>query len=151
MVNVLRRLGATAVVVAAVTAGLAAPAESAPRWEIDRIYYDPPGADNRTNAHLNLERVEIVNRTSQIADLRGYTLRDVAGHVYRFATTTRVAPGGKVTVHTGRGTNTSGHKYWGMGNYVWNNPGDTAYLRNAPGTLIDSCRWTTIGTGTSNC
>ena len=25
--------------------------------------------------------------------------------------------------------------------YIWNNNGDKAYLRNASGTLIDSCAW----------
>lgn len=29
--------------------------------------------------------------------------------------------------------------YWGSGNYIWNNTGDTATLRNASGKTVDTC------------
>jgi hypothetical protein len=32
--------------------------------------------------------------------------------------------------------------YWGSGNYIWNNTGDTATLRNASGKTLDTCSWT---------
>lgn len=40
-----------------------------------------------------------------------------------------------------RRTNTSTHRYWGASGPIWNNGGDTAYLRNAAGTLMDSCTY----------
>lgn len=151
MRHTVRSIGAAFVIAAGVVAATATPAASAPSWEIDRVVYNPPGTDTRTNSHLNLETVKIVNRTTATRDLRGYTLRDAQNHVYTFRTTTRVAPGASLYVHTGKGTNNTAHRYWGMGNYVWNNTGDTATLRNAPGTRIDYCRWTTAGSGVSNC
>jgi hypothetical protein len=48
-------------------------------------------------------------------------------------------------VLTGKGTNgkpSSTYRYWGSSGYVWNNSGDTAYLRDATNKSIDSCRWT---------
>jgi hypothetical protein len=39
-------------------------------------------------------------------------------------------------------------QYWGRAAYVWNNTGDTAYVRNPSGTLIDSCSWGSSGSYT---
>jgi hypothetical protein len=50
-----------------------------------------------------------------------------------------------VQVHTGKGTNTSAHRYWGRSWYVWNNTGDTAYLRYPAGTTADTCSWGKTG------
>jgi hypothetical protein len=54
-------------------------------------------------------------------------------------------------VHTGKGTNTTSHKYWGRSWYVWNNTGDKATLRRADGTWIHSCSWTSGGLGYKYC
>ena len=62
----------------------------------------------------------------------------------------RLASGASVYLHTGRGTNTSTHRYWGSGACIWNNTGDTAYVRNSAGTLIGSCSWGSSGSYT-NC
>ncbi|HET6529553.1 MAG TPA: lamin tail domain-containing protein [Actinoplanes sp.] len=48
--------------------------------------------------------------------------------------------GKRVYLHTGKGTDAQ-HRYQGSGNYIWNNTGDTAYLRNAAGKTIDTCTW----------
>ncbi|MFE9691992.1 hypothetical protein [Micromonospora sp. NPDC005806] len=32
--------------------------------------------------------------------------------------------------------------------YIWNNTGDTAYLRNSAGTSIDTCSWGSSGSYT---
>jgi hypothetical protein len=44
--------------------------------------------------------------------LTGWTVRDLANHVYTF-TSFKLAPGQSVTLHTGKGTNTSSYLYWG--------------------------------------
>ena len=51
-----------------------------------------------------------------------------------------------VTVHTGKGTASSTHRYYNKTWYVWNNSGDTAYLKNASGTTVDTCAWSGGGT-----
>jgi hypothetical protein len=48
---------------------------------------------------------------------------------------------GRLWLHTGKGTNTTTNRYWGSGNYIWNNNGDAAYLRNASGKAVDNCSW----------
>lgn len=45
----------------------------------------------------------------------------------------------------GRGTNDSNERFWGQSWYIWNNTGDTAYLRTPGGTLYDSCSWGSTG------
>lgn len=93
-------------------------------------------SQRRIRRHLQLELQRVV-------PTYGYTLRDRSGHLYKFPTFT-LRPRASVTVHTGRGTNTGTNLYWGSGSFIWNNTGDTAYLRNTVGTLKDSCSWGTV-------
>jgi hypothetical protein len=120
---------------------LAAPqAEASSAIQFGKIVYNSPGTDTRTNTSLNAEYVLIRNTGSTTRCLTGWTVRDAAAHVYTFST---FCLGGykSVTLHTGHGTNTSTNRYWGSGNYIWNNTGDKAYLRNAAGTQADYCAW----------
>lgn len=125
------------------------PAAAAPAIQIRRVTYNSPGTDNWSNTSLNAEWISLINRSSTAKRLTGWTIRDKAGHVYRFPTYT--LPAGKyMAVHTGRGTNNALHLYWRSGNYIWNNTGDKAYVRNANGTLVDTCSWGRTGSYT-NC
>ena len=73
------------------------------------------------------------------ARLKGWTLWDASGHVFRFPQFP-LRPNTTVTVHTGDGLRTRHDLYWGMENYVWNNTGDRAVLSNRDDRLIDRCR-----------
>jgi hypothetical protein len=119
-------------------------AQAASTVQIYRVYYNSPGTDNRSNASLNGEWVQIINRASSSRSLTGWKLRDRTGYTYTFGTF-RLSARKTVYVHTGKGTNTATNRYWGRTSYVWNNTGDTAYLRNSSGTLIDSCSWGSSG------
>ena len=44
-------------------------------------------------------------------------------------------------IHTGHGSNTRKNVYWGSGNYIWNNDGDTATLKRPGGTVADRCHY----------
>ena len=116
-----------------------------------RIYYDSPGSDNRSNSSLNAEWFRLTNSTKKGIQLKGFTVRDTSNHVYTFGTYA-LAPGNSVVVHTGKGTNGkpgAWERYWGSGNYIWNNTGDTATLRTPAGKIINSCKF---GKGTvTNC
>jgi lamin tail-like protein len=112
--------------------------------QIYKIYFNSPGTDTRSNTSLNAEYVVIKNKGTSNRSLTSWTLRDAAGHVYKFGSFTLRA-GYSVTVHTGKGTNTSTHRYWGSANYIWNNTGDTAYLKNSSGTTQDYCRYSGSG------
>lgn len=134
-------------VAAAALVGLAvaaAPAEAAtPSVTFNRIYVNSPGSDTRTNSSLNKEWVRLKNNTSKSIQLKGWTVRDKSGHVYTFGS---FSLGSKKTVyvHTGKGTNTKANRYWGSGNYIWNNTGDTATLKNSHKSTVDSCKWKTV-------
>jgi hypothetical protein len=115
-------------------------AQAAGSIHLYKIYYDSPGSDTRSNSSLNAEYVQIKNSTSRAVQLKGYTLRDKTGYTYTFPSY-RVSAGKTVKVHTGRGSQSAGHVYWGRGAYVWNNDKDTATLRTPSGAFRDSCSY----------
>jgi hypothetical protein len=115
-------------------------AEAASAVQIYRVYYDSPGSDTGSNSSLNAEWVQLKNRGSKARQLKGWKIKDKTGYTYTFGSFTLKA-GKTVTVRTGKGTNTSATRYWGRSWYVWNNSGDTAYLRTPSGTAADSCSW----------
>ena len=138
-----KRAAAVAVISAlfmSILTSLASPAQAASYMQIDVIYYNPPGTDTGTNSHLNQEFIRIKNTDSINHTLTGWTVRDAANHIYKFPTTTIKAKS-TVTLRTGKGTNGISTRYWQKSWYVWNNTGDTAYLRGPSGTLHDSCSY----------
>src|SRR5262245_31951573 len=146
-----------ALIITALTAALIVPLMASPSAQaatyplhFTKIYYNSPGSDDRSNSSLNAEYVTIKNSSTVKRSLTGYTIKDAAGHTYKFGTFS-LGAGKSVRVHTGKGTNTSTDRYWGSGAYIWNNTGDKAYLRNASSTLRDTCSWGSGGPGYINC
>ena len=137
---------AAAAVAFAGSLALGAPASAAtPSLRFHGAQYDSPGKDTRSNASLNAEYVRLTNKTRKTVNLKGWTIRDVAGTVYTVRTDQKLAAGATAYVHSGKGTNgrpDAKHRYWNRTNYVWNNSGDTAYLRSPSGKSIDTCKWT---------
>lgn len=120
-----------------------ASAATVPVVYIHEIQYSPAGPDIPvTTAKLNGEWVQLTNTTARSVTMTNWTLRDKAGHVYRFP---RFVLGAhkSVYVHTGSGTNSAINLYWGHKppssfSYVWNNSGtETARLENAAGRTVD--------------
>ncbi|HVX44902.1 MAG TPA: lamin tail domain-containing protein [Mycobacteriales bacterium] len=128
----------------------ATPANAAYAMKFGKIQYDSPGSDNRSNSSLNAEWVRLWNTTGRSVNLTGWRLNDKAGHTYTFSRFT-LGPNRSVRIHTGRGANTASDRYWGSGNYIWNNDGDTAALRDAAGHVIDRCSWSGREGGSKNC
>ncbi|WP_305785112.1 lamin tail domain-containing protein [Symbioplanes lichenis] len=124
------------------TLAVSSPASAAtPTLRFHGAQYDSPGTDNRSNASLNAEWISLVNTGKKAVNLNGYTVRDKSGRVYKFGKVSIPAKGGRIWLHTGKGTNNAKNRYWNSGNYIWNNTGDTAYLRNASGKQVDTCSW----------
>ena len=120
-----------------------ASAATVPVVYIHEIQYSPAGPDVPvTTAKLNGEWVLLTNTTARSVAMTNWTLRDKAGHVYRFP---RFVLGAhkSVYVHTGTGRNSAINLYWGHKppssfSYVWNNSGtETARLENAAGRTVD--------------
>ncbi|GAA2710252.1 lamin tail domain-containing protein [Actinoplanes palleronii] len=118
----------------------AAPAPAAPTVRFHSTQYDSPGKDTRANDSLNAEWIALVNPGDQAVSLKGWQIAD-ASRTYTFGTVTIAGKGGKVVLHTGRGTDTATQLYWNSGNYVWNNTGDVATLRTRAGVVQDTCEW----------
>ena len=154
MATIAHRILASAVGTA-LLAGAAAlapsPAVAAGSIQLGKIYYDSPGSDGGSNSSLNAEWVRIRNTASSARSLGGWTLRDTANHVFTFPSGYKLAAGATVTVHTGSGSNNAAHRYWGDDWYVWNNSGDKAILKNSAGTVVDTCSWSSIGSGYKTC
>ncbi|MGW0827329.1 lamin tail domain-containing protein [Streptomyces sp. NPDC002845] len=121
---------------------LSSPAEAAGGVIIYRVYFDSPGADNRSNASLNGEWVQIKNTKSRAVSLRNWVLKDASNHRYTFKNV-KIGAGKTMKVRTGRGSDTATNKYQNRRAYVWNNTSDTATLIRSSGTKADSCSWTT--------
>jgi hypothetical protein len=75
--------------------------------------------------------------------MTGYTIKDEANikgednHVYTFGSFT-LSPGDTVRLHSGVGQDDDDTLYWGLVHQsVWNNEGDTAFLRDTKGALVD--------------
>ncbi|MEW6223210.1 MAG: lamin tail domain-containing protein [Chloroflexota bacterium] len=117
---------------------------AAPCIQIYRIYFDSPGADSGSNSSLNAEWIQLRNRCSSAKSLTGWTVRDTSSHIYRFGSFS-LGAGASVRLHTGKGTNTAGHRYWASRYYIWNNNGDRATVKNAAGTVIDRCSFSGAG------
>lgn len=128
----------------------AQPASAASAVQILKVKYDSTGSDNGSNASLNDEWVMLKNTSSTSRVLTGWTVKDKTGYTFTFPTFTLKA-GATVTVRTGKGSATSTQRYYNRTWYVWNNTGDTAYLRSKAGTLQDSCSWSAVGTGSTGC
>lgn len=115
-------------------------AEAAPVVRFSGVQYDSPGSDTGSNTSLNAEWARVTNYGKRSRTLTGWTIRDPEGHVYKFPTF-KLGPGKSVRLHTGRGSNTRTDLYWRQGNYVWNNTGDKAILKNKAKVTIDTCKW----------
>ncbi|HEY3014600.1 MAG TPA: lamin tail domain-containing protein [Nocardioides sp.] len=124
----------------AVHATSASPAYASGGVRFSKVSYNSPGSDTGSNASLNAEWARITNHSSSARSLTGWTVRDLAGHVYRFGTFTLRA-GASVRLHTGHGSNTRTDVYWRQSWYIWNNTGDKAILKKPSGTTVDTCRW----------
>jgi endonuclease YncB( thermonuclease family) len=106
--------------------------------KITRI--EPKGnAEGRKEALA--EFVRIANVSDQSLDVSGYSIADRDGHRYEFPSA-QLRPGYVLTLVTGEGQDQRDHAgpvtlYWNRRAGVWNDRGDTAYLRDPKGEVVD--------------
>jgi len=106
---------------------------------ITALHHDGPGSDR---VAPNGEWVELTNEGDVPVDLSGYTLGDEGLHLYAFGAVV-LTPGATVRIRSGRGVDTATELYWGLaGEEVWDNDGDTAYLRDPTGAFVDHFSYT---------
>ena len=115
--------------------GRAGPREEA--VVISRVEADPPGDDT---LDPNAEWVQVRNGGTVEVDLTGWGLKDESSsHRFVFPSGFALRVAGVVTVHTGCGAPTATDLYWcNEGSAIWNNEGDTAFLSDPRGNVVDS-------------
>jgi hypothetical protein len=96
---------------------------------VETVDYAPPGPDWKS------ERVVLRSNSDVDLELEGWTLRDLARHVYRFPPF-KLGPGARVSVWTGPGADDGENLHWGRRSGVWNNKGDAAVLADAQGREV---------------
>ncbi|WP_233203884.1 lamin tail domain-containing protein [Halegenticoccus soli] len=106
---------------------------SAGELTVSEIREDAPGNDHD---NLNGEYVVFENTGDSTLALSGWSVSDEADHTYRFPQGFTLEPGAEVTLYTGSGTDSATELYWGSGSAVWNNGGDTIYVRDDSGDLV---------------
>jgi len=80
----------------------------------------------------------ITNKNSSPVSLEGWKIEDEGSkHTYKFPSCT-LGSRASVTLHTGEGTDKDTEIYWGSGNPIWNNEGDTAYLYDESGKQVST-------------
>ncbi len=97
---------------------------------------DAPGDDG---LNLNGEWVRFTNAGVEAIDLDGWEVADESSsHRYTLADL-RLAPGADVTLFSGCGPDEETARYWCVsGGAVWNNSGDTVFLRDPNGNIVAS-------------
>jgi endonuclease YncB( thermonuclease family) len=86
---------------------------------------------------LNDECIVLENRGRKPLDMTGWSILDEGHH--RYLVPQFVLPaGGKVTLRTGSGKNTSTELFWGNRVGIWNNNGDSVFIKDAQGRLVQS-------------
>jgi hypothetical protein len=118
--------------------------------KIVQIYFDSPGPDTGSNASRNAEWVKVENVTRSRRTITGWTVHDASTHGYTFPTTV-LAAGATIRVHTGRGAKNATNRFWGSTQYIWNNSGDTATLRNSHRSVVDRCTYTSAADPVTRC
>ena len=101
---------------------------------IAAVEEDPPGPDDDV---LEDEWVEIENAGAEPVSLAGWTLRDEStSNRFTFESGT-LAPGERLRLRTGCGTDTETDVYWCSPAGVWSNRGETVLLLAPSGAVAD--------------
>ena len=103
------------------------------KLRITYIFYD--GVEGKQQPD---EYVSIKNIGKDSISMNGYTLEDESGKTYIFNNVS-LNSSDTVKIFTGCGTNSSNVLYWCYTKTaIWNNSGDTAFLKDDKGSLVDS-------------
>jgi len=104
------------------------------------ISYFHWNAEGNDCENLNDEYVIFKNTCPYSCNLTGWTVKDESSRDLYVFPTFILESGAMVTLYTGCGTNTATSLYWCSSghscNAIWNNKGDTLYLRNSKGELV---------------
>ncbi len=96
-----------------------------------KIHYNAAG-DDTTN--LNDEYIVFKNRCGNDIDLDGWLVKDQQMNNHTFSCV--LLSGRTLTLRSGKGTDSNSEVFWNSDVPIWNNDGDTLYLRDAEGKMV---------------
>ncbi|MFB6170475.1 MAG: lamin tail domain-containing protein [Haloarculaceae archaeon] len=99
---------------------------------VEEVRENPPGRDDR---HLDREYVTFENAGTDALTLSGWAVENEGGETFTFPEDTVLAPGDRITLHSGSGENTESDVFWGADHPLWRNAGDTVTVRDADGVV----------------
>ncbi len=99
---------------------------------IAEFNFDARGNDNE---NLNDEYVILQNNCGASVDMDGWSLKDEGTNIYTFRDFV-FNKGSRFTLYTGSGVDTVTKLYWNEKMAVWNNAGDSLFLRDSEGNLV---------------
>lgn len=97
-------------------------------------------ANGNDGTNVNGEFVRLRNDGSIPFDLSGWQVKNSAVNFYRFPNGTQIPPGGLLTLHSGKGSNTGSDLYWGYSYPIFGGI-DGAYLLDPHGDLRAFQQW----------
>ena len=96
------------------------------------VHADAEGDDSE---NLNDEYVLLENIGNSSLNITGWTVQDEANNFYIFSALF-LESGHSITLYSGSGMDTTTKVYWESSKPIWNNDGDSFYLRDAEGFLV---------------
>jgi len=100
--------------------------------EISNFHYN---AKENDNENLNDEYIVFKNSCDFSIDLTGWTIKDRSANFFTFPEF-GLESEKEVVLKSGSGKNTKKELYWNSKRAIWDNKGDTLYLRDREGNLI---------------
>ena len=100
-----------------------------------RVSFMHADAEGDDSDNLNDEYVVFENNGTSPLNITEWSVQDKANNFYTFPTFSLVN-GSSVTLYSGLGTDTTAQLFWGSTKPIWNNEGDTLYLRDAEGYYV---------------
>ena len=109
---------------------------------IAEVNFDAAGRDDE---NPNGEWIDLVNTGPEVVDLTGWTLRDESTrHRYSFESFSLPAEA-TVRLRSGCGLDSPTDLFWcDPDGTVWSNSGDTAFVYDSQGALVDTTTWDSI-------
>ena len=103
-------------------------------FSIEEFNYDPEGRD----CEKPTEEYIIIKNTCQDIEMNEWTIKDAARHTFKFDDFI-LKQNASFILHSGSGQNNQTDFYWNIGGscpVVWNNDGDSLFLRDADEKLV---------------
>jgi len=110
--------------------------ESAHGAELGALALDEIHEDPELEGDVEDEYLVFKNTAERPLDLSGSTVENDAGRTFAFPTGFELGPGERVTLHSGRGTDSDRDLYWGADEPVWDSTGDTVTVHAPDGTQL---------------